>query len=286
MTIYVDGLFALNACLNALLLLGSARLAGAPVRRWRLAAAAALGGLYAVACVVPGLAFLGRLPGKLLAMAAMVSSAFGLRRGSGKLALLFAALSAALAGVITAMVQVFGTGLMVIGGAAYYPVSGRTLLLTAAVLYVLSRTVLARLARHTGGELVPVELQSGGRTVKLTALRDTGNTLQDPATGRGVLVAEWPAVRALLPPEAAAALGARPPDDAAALLPALARAVPAGKWRLIPYRAVGTAGGLLLAMACDCIRVDGRPDPGGIVAFSPTPLSDGGGYTALIGGSV
>lgn len=286
MTIYVDSLFLINAALNGLLLLGSARLGGAPVRRWRLLAAAALGGLYAVGCVLPGLSLLGSLPGKLISLGAMALCAFGARRETGKLALLFLVLSVALAGVVVAMVQVFGTGLLVVGGAAYYPVSGRVLLLTAAVLYVLSRTVFTRLLQHAGGGLVAVELQAGGRAVKLTALRDTGCTLRDPATNRGVLVAEWRAARALAPPAAAVALEPGRLGDPASLLPELTAAAPEGKWRLIPYRAVGTAGGLLLAMACDSIRVENRTTPGGVVAFSPTPVSDGGSYTALIGGSV
>ena len=52
--------------------------------------------------------------------------------------------------------------------------------------------------------------------------------------------------------------------------------------RLIPYRAVGTASGLLLALPCT-IEI-GKQCKTGLVAFSPSPLSDGGGYEALTGG--
>ena len=50
--------------------------------------------------------------------------------------------------------------------------------------------------------------------------------------------------------------------------------------------AVGVSGGMLLAMRCDALRIGKRTVRGGVVAFSPTPVSDGGGYTALIGGSI
>ena len=57
-TIYLDSLFALNAIIDYLLLLCSARAAGAVLHRRRLALAAVLGGLWAVACILPGLGFL------------------------------------------------------------------------------------------------------------------------------------------------------------------------------------------------------------------------------------
>ncbi len=282
MTIYVDTLFLLNSAINGLLLLGSGRLGGVPARLWRVAAGAALGGAYAVACVVPGFFFLGAWYWKLLMSAAMVICAFGTSRRTIKLWGVFLALSAAFGGLVLILVQFLGAGLLLVNGTAYYPVSGRLLLVTAAAVYILSRTVFARLVQHTGEELVHVELTSGEKTVKLTALRDTGNTLRDPATNRPVLVCEWQAAAGLLPPEAALKRGQL--EDPAALMALLMAVAPEKKWRLIPYRAVGTSGGLLLGMACDRMRIAKKTVEGGVVAFSPTPLSDGGGYTALIGG--
>lgn len=286
MTIYVDTLFLLNALLNYLLLLGSAWLGGTPAKRGRFLGAAVAGGLYAVGCAVPGLAFLCALPCKIVSLALMLLIAVGAGRGTVKFGLIFLALSLAFGGLVLAVLQIFGTGLLLLNGAAYYPVSAGALVLTAAAVYLLARTVLARVARHTGGELVELELRFGVRSARLTALRDTGNTLTDPASNRGVLVAEWPVAKALLPPSAAEWLEGDGFGQPADLLPRLTRTVPEGKWRLIPYRAVGTGGGLLLAMRCDTVRVGKRPVQGALVAFSPTPLSDGGGYTALIGGTL
>lgn len=286
MTIYVDGLFLLNTALNGLLLLGTARLGGAAVVWWRIVLGAALGGGYAVAALVLPWPAVSGMAGKLLSAAAMTVCAFGFRRQTVKLGGVFLALSAALAGVVLAVVEIMGTGLMLVDGGAYYPVSGKALLLTAAAVYVLSRTVFAQLVRHTGGEVFPLELRSGSKAVKLTALRDTGNTLRDPVTNEEVVVAEWQTARGLLPPEAAALVDAAALRNPAELLPRLLAAMPSGKWRLIPFRAVGVSGGMLVAMRCDALRIGKRTVRGGVVAFSPTPVSDGGGYTALIGGSI
>ena len=59
--IYADSLFALNMAIDYFLLLCSARLCGAGLRRARFALAAALGGAYALLCVLPGAGFLGCL---------------------------------------------------------------------------------------------------------------------------------------------------------------------------------------------------------------------------------
>ena len=53
--------------------------------------------------------------------------------------------------------------------------------------------------------------------------------------------------------------------------------------RLLPYRAVGVECGMLLAVRMDRVMVGKRELKGLLVALSPTPVSDGGGYQALMG---
>ena len=74
--IYVDTLFLLNAMVDYLLLLASARLAGEPLARLRFLLGAVLGGLYAVAIFLPGLSFLARPLCRLAAAVLMVLAAF------------------------------------------------------------------------------------------------------------------------------------------------------------------------------------------------------------------
>ena len=60
-----------------------------------------------------------------------------------------------------------------------------------------------------------------------------------------------------------------------------------GEWksrfRLLPYRSVGVDHGLLLAVRVDRMELDGQRIGPMLVALSPTSVSDGGGYQALIG---
>ena len=109
-TIYLDSLFALNAIIDYLLLLCSARAAGAVLHRWRLALAAVLGGLWAVACVLPGLGFLSYAPMKLVPALFMVLIAFGGERRLWRCVVIFLAVSAAFGGAVWAASMLAGSG--------------------------------------------------------------------------------------------------------------------------------------------------------------------------------
>ena len=62
--VYLDRVLLLNLLVDYLLLLTTARLAGIPLRRGRLALCAAGGALYAGAVFLPGWGFLAAAPAK------------------------------------------------------------------------------------------------------------------------------------------------------------------------------------------------------------------------------
>ncbi len=268
MTVYIDQVFLLNAIVDYLLLLCAAQLAGEPLRRGRMALAAALGGLYAAAVFLPGWGFLNRVLCKLAAGAALCLTAFGSSKRLLRVSLVFFAVSAAFAGGVLALELMTGVP-------AALDLKG--LLLSAAGCYAFLTLLFRRGARHGGGELAAAELRLGDRSCRLTALVDTGNTLTDPVTGRPVMVCEGEKLGALFP------AGECPgPAELSDPVEALARRK-SGRWRLLPYRAVGVDHALLLAVRVDQARVGGEDYGSILVALSPTPVSDGGGYHALIG---
>lgn len=280
MTVYLDELFALNTALNYLLLAGSARLGGGALRRRRLLAAAALGGVYAAAALVPELRFLRAGGMKAAAAALMLLTAFGASVRTVRLGALFLALAFCLGGAAFLCVQALGGGVLLLPSGAYYPVSTAGLLALAGCGYLVAYTVFSRLAEHGGGEITPLYLRTTGHTAALRALRDTGNTLRDPITNERVLVTDLRAAQTLLPEAALSAERLARPD---ALLTELSALYPQLRFRLIPYRAVGTQAGLLLALRCAVTDRQGkRRDV--MAAFSPTPVSDGGNFNALTGG--
>ena len=133
MTVYLDTAFAVNGSVNYLLLLSAAYLAGAPLRRGRFLLAAALGGLYAAASFVPALAFLRTAGMKAVLLAVMALTAFGARRQTVKLALLFAAISAALAGAAMLAAQLLRLDPLLLPSGVFYPLRARAILFLAAL---------------------------------------------------------------------------------------------------------------------------------------------------------
>ena len=275
---YLDTLFLLNALVDYLLLLGAARLAGEPLRRRRFGLGAVLGGLYAVGLVLPGGAFLSHPLCRCASAALMMLVAYG---GSARLlrqSVLFLALTCAFGGGVVAIGLMGGTG----GGLGWPVLDLKTVLLSAAVCYAVLSLFFQRMGRHTAasGELVRLELELAGRRMEVTALTDTGNTLTDPVTGCPVVVAEGERLRPLFPDGARPGMGDL--CDPVRALERFGRGEWKSRFRLVPYRAVGVSHGLLLAVRTDRVRVNGEDCGPLLVALSPTPVSDGGGYAALV----
>ena len=272
MVVYGDMVFLLNLLINYTLLRGTARLGGAAPHRIRLWLGSALGGLYSVLVYIPGLARLNMICFKLLTAGFMLLCAFGWKRSTLRLAAVFSAISLVLCGAVYAF-HCVGTRPVSIGGYLLYPVSWSTLLLTAFAVSMACRFLLPPL-NHSSNSTIPITLTRQGKRIHLTALRDSGNTLRDPLSGGDVLTVYWRAVSPLLP----AVITQDSLQDPAMLLPAVRELSP----RLIPYRAVGTKNGILLAIPLE-ITI-GKETRIGLVALSPTPVSDGGAYEALTGG--
>ena len=277
MTVYADLAFTLNTAIDYCLLLAGARLSGSVIRRKRLIPAAFFGGAYAAAALFPQLVFLKNGAVRAASFAAMLLIAFGWEKKILKRVFYVLAVSACFAGLVLAAVHLFGTGLLVLPGGAYYPVSFSTLLLLAAAGYLAVRLVSAEYVRRMGRKIVPLTLFCRGRSVSLRALCDTGNTLADSVTGCPVIVADWSAAGKILPGE----LQTEEFTDPAKLVEILRDKIPETAPRLISYRAVGVGCGLLPA-----VRLQSEMNgvcAGRLVAFSAEPISDGS-FDALTGG--
>ena len=72
-------------------------------------------------------------------------------------------------------------------------------------------------------------------------------------------------------------------SDPVALLRDLEGRAGSLRLQLLPYRAVGVECGMLLALRVERAEYGKRAYRNCLTALSPTPVSDGGGYCALIG---
>lgn len=254
--VYLDMVMALNFAVDLLLLIGTNSLCGYPLSLGRAALAATLGGIYGGVCLVPGLRFLGGTVWRLVFLALMAVLAFGFDRSALRRGAVFVFLSMALGGVALGLGN-GGTGALM--GAA----AGVTLL-----------CLIGFHGKVGQRQYTTVELAWGNKRKKLTALCDTGNTLRDPITGQQALVVGADIAWDLL---------GITEEQLSSPIETMAR-LPVPGLHLIPYRAVGQPGGMMLALKMDEVKVGGQKMDC-IVAFAPQNISNEG-YQALAGGSI
>ena len=229
---------------DILLLLASGQMVGDHPGSLRILIGALTSGLLTGLCMVLDLPFHSHILWRVCMLTVTALMTFGFHRSSFLASLLFLLLHLSLGNV-----------------------SGTDNFMLSTILGAIGIALACTLVKKRS-QLVAVSLTYHGRTLKFTALRDTGNELRDPVTGKGVLVVSEAIARELtgLPHEALAY-----PVDNIALLPGL---------RLIPYQTVGNTG-FLLAMRIADARI-GNQQGSVIVAFSPQNL--GRNYQALTGG--
>ena len=276
--VYVDLLFLLNLIANYLLLLGSGRITGTPLKRLRILLGAGVGAIYAVAVFVPGMEWMSAWPCKGAVGILMVLAAFGGYPELLRVSIVFFAASAALAGLVLGMELMEGTSLTVRNGVFYSSMDIRLLLLLFVLCYFVLSLVFRRMGRHVARDLIGLEFELEGERVSLTALKDSGHTLTDPITNQTVIVADFRFVSAALPDFVK-------PSDPIGSMRACSVMGMKGV-RLIPYRTVGVDCGMLLAIRANAVKANGKGIGDHLVALSPNPVDDGGGYQALIGGEL
>ncbi len=254
MVVYLDGVIGLNFLVDWLLLLGVNRLSGYPPGMGRAAAAAFLGSGYSGLCLIPCFTFLASALWRVISLGIVCMAAFGMDRSAFRRGTLFVLLSMALGGLAISLNSGHFMGLI----------------LGAGALALLCR--MGFCGQLVGRKLIPVKLQHKGKTASFLALRDTGNTLRDPVTGEPVLIAG---------PEVAELLLKLTPDDLRDPVKTIAAKGLDG-YRLIPYHTVGSKGGMLLAVRCDAVEMNGKVGRK-MVAFTAEHFP-GGEYDGLTGG--
>jgi len=280
--VYLDSFLLINFVFNYLLLLASAKLGGELIHKWRFALAALIGSIYAAFTFFPPLQFFLHPIYKISAALLMILISFGRTRRLLRISVIFLAISCAFCGGILAIEFLKGNSYMK-DGIVYSSLDLKGLLMSAVFCYGILALFFRRAAVHNmnSGELVKVSFEFNGKTVELTALQDSGNTLQDPVTGQQIPVVEGIRLAPLFPTEWN--IDRKAMEHPIETIERLAKEANGIKFRLLPYRAVGVDCGMLLAVRMDRILVAGEVLHNQLVALSPTPLSDGGGYSVLIG---
>ena len=261
--VYVDQVIAGSLVMNLMILWLTARLGKIAFRRWRLFAGAALGAVYSIVIFVPALqTFTG--PGyKLLVSMLMVAAAFIPQQPKKSLMLIayFYLCTFALGGTVLGIINFL-----------HRSVPGETMagFMQAVDTYLWYGVLLALALFWFAGKIAPAALRKRlilpllradldinlrGKKVCLAAMVDTGNGLTDLLSGDPVIIAEFDAVKDILPEEVSNAVLKYGWKDGGMLLAEMGEGIREGNFRLIPFCSVGRDNGWLIGFRPDEVLI-------------------------------
>ena len=205
-TVYVDIYFLINFSMDLLCFYLTARLLSGKLSLLRGVLAAALGGLYANAALLLGIGGIYGFLLDVLALALICIVALA-RRGELKriplYILVFAGVSSALGGIMTALFYLFNRS-----GAFDFikesdgdGVSVWLFAILAAISAVITLIGGRGATRRMSASEVELEITLGGRTATLRGMTDSGNLLRDPISGKPCVVVDSRRLGRLLPTE-------------------------------------------------------------------------------------
>ena len=253
-SVYVDLFFLINFSMDFLCFFLTARLLHRRPSMLRMLAASAIGGLYADLALF---FVMGRLLSFLLDVgvcALMCLVAFGERKKLKSLplyVLVYTAISMALGGMMTALFELFNRTSLLDGVDASEGdgISIWTFFLLALISGVLTLLGGRFFRKRTAQTRASISVSYGGKTVRLSALTDSGNLLREPLSGKPCIVANVAAMEKILPREIVFA-AKHDPTSIERLSPQHAKSL-----RMIPAN-TATGRGILLGLRAEKITVD------------------------------
>lgn len=248
---YAAGVMLLHTGVQFLLIVGSSKLCRFSQDVLRFALAASLAGLYAGACLLPGCMLFAAAPWRFALLILVIVLSYGIRMQALRCGAVLILLNGVLEGIV-AGVQV-----------------GKFLIAAVCILLVWHHA-----QRKGTAQLVPLQLNFQGKEMELLALRDTGNTLIDPLTGRSVLIVSSAAAEKMT--------GLSRQELQSPLEAMMATKIPG--LQLVPYRSIGKHRDFLLAVRMK-VKI-GRRTRDQLVAFAPNGFCEEDAYQALTGGNV
>lgn len=193
-TIYVDVLIIINIYINYGLLLLSSVIGKINAERLRILLASLFGGIYSLIILVPSISDTAVSVSRIPALAVMVLLAFGYgsRKEYIRASLIFLGINLVFAGAMFMLWFLVSPGNMYYnGGVVYFGIDALTLVLMTIGAYLIIRLISFFSKRKTThGFTYNLRIYASGKVFTCKGIYDSGNSLCDPFSGEGVIVAD------------------------------------------------------------------------------------------------
>ena len=203
MIVYADVLLVVNLFLNYVLLLCSSMIMKKHTGRLRMLLGAAIGAFYGLVIFLPEMPTAVDVFLRIVATAFIVFGAFGYNNLLSFLRSFFTffAVSFAFGGIMLVLwVTVAPIGMVYNNGAVYFDIDLSVLAVTTVVSFGVVSLIAHFTARRAPRESVAlVRIGHKGKTVELTGLIDTGNSLCETFSGYPVVLGEFESLEKIAP---------------------------------------------------------------------------------------
>lgn len=201
MTVYADVLMLVNFVVDYFLLLISSHFLQKKPRLYRMILSSAIGGVFSLYIFLPKTNFLINCSAQILACALMCLTAFGF----GKIKSFFRGVAVlfcvnfAYSGAMIAVWLIFKPyGMVINNSVVYFNISPMILIICTVVGYILLSVLWRIFSRSAKLALrCAITVFANGKSVRLTAIADTGNSLEDSFGKSEVIIADLLSVKVL-----------------------------------------------------------------------------------------
>ena len=280
--VYVDTLFLLNLLVDYFLLRLTASVGGVYPKFSRMFLGAMVGAILAVILFFLPLPGWGALLCQMATCSLTVWTAFGKQSGYRWLRLcgLFFTLT------ILSVGAVFGLSLQnrnvkQRNGVIYMNISIPVMAISFTLISALSRLVFGKGRGEVSRSYIEIAAEKEGKRVSFRALKDTGNLLRDPVSGKRVMILQAETAAELFSGTGRVLLQnlSQKPEDWD--LERLRRCCKTAFWLLPVHTAV--QDGMMLVFRPDKLFLDGKPTSEYVIGLSAGQMEIGGDCHAVIG---
>ena len=261
MTVYVDEVFAVNMIMDWLILQTAGNLAQCGRNIFRLTIASVLGAGYSIAIIICGVDFLRAFPVKIGYSVLMILIAYPFInfRQTGRLMAWFYLVSFVLGGASLAAMYLFGQpSMQTWSGVALIEIDFHLFWVVAGLglTIVFAGLLHGRLQQDITmkRKIVTARICFNSRSVAISLLADTGHCLTDPLSGKSILIAEQDKLMPLFPITVQHLFQSYDVHGTDMFLKLSEHREMTGRWRLIPYQAVGSQD-IMLGFKADSVTL-------------------------------
>ncbi|TDX53007.1 sigma-E processing peptidase SpoIIGA [Orenia marismortui] len=260
LVVYLDLLSFINLIMNYLILWASAKLSDLEYSIWRLLITSVLATVYTIIIILPQFRFLNRIYIHFLISIIMILIAFAplSRKQLVKTIGYFYLITFVTAGAIFALYNLTG-GSPLDNLAQVLNISPDNLwiiILGFLLIIIIGKFGWMFIQYKLLPDIfcIPIIIKFDERLLKVKALVDTGNQLQDPLTRVPVVVVEIEAMLDVIPDQVKDAFYLYK-DDSSKLLNEMTDTPWSSRFRLIPFSSIGKHNGMLIGFRPDKITV-------------------------------